>query len=100
MGCTKSIVSFLAEQLGPDVVAKAMFGEYGLYAGGILFGLVCDDRLFVKDTAKGRALVDGFELAPPYPSAKPAIVVPEDVWDDRTLMRRLVQTTVGELSKR
>ena len=45
----------LLEKLAPlDVVAKPMFGEYGLYFKGKNFGLVCDNTLFIKVTEPGR----------------------------------------------
>ncbi|MDD2916287.1 MAG: TfoX/Sxy family protein [Candidatus Gracilibacteria bacterium] len=32
----------------PDVHAKAMFGEYGIYSGEKMFALACDNILFLK----------------------------------------------------
>ena len=37
----------LLEPLGP-VQARAMFGGWGLYFGGRMFGLIVEDRLFLK----------------------------------------------------
>lgn len=37
----------LLEPLGP-VQARAMFGGWGLYQGGRMFGLIIDDRLYLK----------------------------------------------------
>lgn len=37
----------LLADLGP-VHARAMFGGYGIYCGGIMFGLVADDMLYLK----------------------------------------------------
>jgi TfoX/Sxy family transcriptional regulator of competence genes len=34
-----------------------MFGEYGLYSSGKMVALVCDDALYVKPTAAGRAFI-------------------------------------------
>ena len=34
--------------LVPDVHAKAMFGEYGIYSGDKIFALACDNALFLK----------------------------------------------------
>ena len=37
----------LLEPLGP-VRARAMFGGWGLYQGGRMFGLIAEDRLYLK----------------------------------------------------
>ncbi|WP_449410638.1 TfoX/Sxy family protein [Methylobacterium komagatae] len=59
MATKPSTVSYLVEQTGRvgHVVAKKMFGEYGLYCDGKLVALVCDDKLFVKPTVEGRAFL-------------------------------------------
>ena len=32
----------------PNLRAKAMFWEYGIYSGDLMFALACDDTLFLK----------------------------------------------------
>jgi DNA transformation protein len=49
----------LLSLLGP-VQARAMFGGHGLYARGVMFGLLDDDELFLKTDELCRA---GFEEA-------------------------------------
>ena len=61
-----------------ELTARAMFGEYGLYLDGRMAALVCDSTLFVKPSA---ADAPPLEQAPPYPGAKPALVVPHAEWD-------------------
>ena len=39
------------------VTARRMFGEYTLYWDGKPFALVCDNKLYVKPTAAGRAFL-------------------------------------------
>ncbi len=97
MASTRSLVAFVTDQLGPDASSKAMFGEYGIYVRGVLIGLFCDDRLFLKPTTAGARLLGEHEMAPPYPGAKPAMLVPEESWDDRGLMSRLAEATASEL---
>lgn len=58
-------------------VARAMFGEYALYADGKVVALVCDDRLYVKIVPASRALEIHCEKGEPYPGAKPHYVVEE-----------------------
>ncbi len=51
-----SFLEFVVDQLRelPDVRSRRMFGGFGLYAGGIFFGIVYDDRLYFK-TDEGSA---------------------------------------------
>lgn len=80
MGTSKATVAAILEAAGPGASARAMFGEHALYWGAKLVALVCDDRLFLKDTPGGRAILEDAEEAPPYPGAKAHLVVPEELW--------------------
>ena len=101
MSSSASLVEHLVSCFGGDVSAKKMFGEYGLYKGDVMFGLLCDDRLFIKDTCEGRALltthVDEIVEGAPYPGAKPALVIDEAWWSERTMLRHLVDVTIAAL---
>jgi TfoX/Sxy family transcriptional regulator of competence genes len=99
LASSRSIVEYVLVQLGPDATAKPMFGEYGIYFRGTLIGLLCDDRLFLKPTEAASQLLGEHERDAPYPGAKLAIVVPEDLWDERSLMRRLALATAEALAK-
>jgi DNA transformation protein len=46
------------------VGAKRMFGGYGLYRGGVMFGIVVDDQLFLKVDDGNAADYDREDLAP------------------------------------
>lgn len=50
MATQKETVTYILEQLDNDAQfsARAMFGEYALYAGGKVVALICDDLLYVK----------------------------------------------------
>jgi len=43
-------VEFVLERLAPigKVVARAMFGGYGIYDGAVMFAIVVDDTLYFK----------------------------------------------------
>jgi DNA transformation protein len=43
----------LLEPLGP-VQARAMFGGWGLYYGGMMFGLIAEGRLYLKTDEENR----------------------------------------------
>jgi len=47
-----------------------MFGEYGIYAEGIFFGVICDNKLSIKPTQSGRAFIgEGWKHQPiPVPN--------------------------------
>ena len=91
-------MEYVVDQLdeGCAVTFKQMFGEYGLYSNGKLFGLICDNRLFVKPTEDGRAFIEDVVEAPPYPGAKPSLLI-EDRLDDAEWLSELVRITTREL---
>jgi TfoX/Sxy family transcriptional regulator of competence genes len=79
------------------VSAKPMFGEYGLYVDGKMIGLVCDDQLFLKPTASGRVHAEPVFDAPPYPGAKPHLLIEADRWDNAEWLGELLRVTAAEL---
>lgn len=50
MGVSEGYRSFVIEQLGQValITSKSMFGGVGLYADGLFFALIADDRLYFK----------------------------------------------------
>lgn len=60
-----------------DVSARKMFGEYGLYKEGKMFACICDGILYIKPTQSALSMLCKAPLAPPYPGAKPMVVVQE-----------------------
>jgi TfoX/Sxy family transcriptional regulator of competence genes len=89
-------VTFITDQLaagGVEATAKKMFGEYGLYVGGKMVAMVCDDQLFVKPTEAGRAFAGGVDEAPPYPGAKPCLLVDGDRLEDGDWLAELFTAT-------
>lgn len=79
------------------VSAKPMFGEYGVYVDGKMIGSVCDDQLFVKPTASGRVHAEPAGEAPPYPGAKPHLLIEVDRWADAEWIGELLRLTAAEL---
>jgi TfoX/Sxy family transcriptional regulator of competence genes len=98
MASDQKFVDFIIEQVvnAGEITAKKMFGEYGLYSDGKLFGLICDNKLFIKPTNAGRQFIGEVEEAPPYQGAKPAFLI-EDKMEDREWLSRLVKISVEEL---
>ena len=79
MSTQEETVDFILQKLGDPkkFSARAMFGEYALYANGKVVALVCDDLLYVKILPASSALEELCEKGEPYPGAKPHYVVEE-----------------------
>lgn len=97
MACSSDLVQYIADQCSGagEITVKKMFGEYGIYCDGKIFGLICDDHFFVKPTDAGRSLLKTVELRPPYVGAKDYFYI-ADV-DDHELLSALVKTTCQAL---
>ncbi len=100
MATSERTIEFLLDQLSGvnGVRARKMFGEYALYCGEKVVALVCDDQLFVKLTAPGKALVgkryaEGF----PYPGAKASMLVGADDLEDHERLAELIRVTAAAL---
>ena len=98
MASKLSFVEFVVDLIDPDceVTFKKMFGEFGLYSGGKMFAVICDDQLFMKPTEGGRAHIGEIVEAPPYPGAKPIFLI-GDRMEDTQWLSELVRITVQEL---
>ncbi len=99
MATAQGTVDFILDQLASvgDVSARKMFGEYGVYSGGRMVALICDDQLFVKPTAVGRAFAGEIEEAPPYPGAKPCLLISADQIEDSKWLSELIRLSATEL---
>lgn len=99
MSSNIDIVEYIADQCsGAGVITvRKMFGDYGIYCDGKIFGLICDNRFYVKPTEAGRALLRTVDLQPPYEGAKDYFYI-VDV-DDRDYLSELVKVTCRALKK-
>lgn len=99
MATQQRTIDILLEQAtsAGGVTAKPRFGEYGVYVDGKMIGSVCDDQLFVKPTVSGRAHAEPVSDAPPYPGAKPQMLIAADRWDDAEWLGELLRVTADEL---
>lgn len=98
MTATHSFVDYVCHQAAGAgaVTARAMFGGHSLYCDGKLVALIGDSELFVKPTPGGRALAAGAGEAPPYPGAKPCLVISEQL-KDAAWLAQLIAVTASEL---
>jgi TfoX/Sxy family transcriptional regulator of competence genes len=98
MATDKQFIERLLEKLLPlDVVAKPMFGEYGLYFKGKNFALVCDNTLFIKVTEPGTQLAGRVAKGSPYPGAKPAFRITNAKVADHSWILELIEVTSDAL---
>ena len=97
MASNPDFVQYIADQCAGagEITVKKMFGDYGIYCDGIIFGLVCDNRFYLKPTEAGRLLLRSVEMRPPYDGAKDYFFI-EDV-DDRDYLSALVCETCKAL---
>lgn len=99
MASDQKFVDFVLEQIenAGEITAKKMFGEYGIYADGKIFGLIADNKLFIKPTESGRAFIGGDLLeAPAYEGAKSSFLIEEKI-EDRKWLSELVRISIKEL---
>jgi DNA transformation protein len=88
MAVSESYCGFVVEQLGrvKPVTARRMFGGAGIYARGLFFALIAEDRLYFKvdDTTRPDFERLGMEPFRPYgeDSAMGYYEVPADVLED------------------
>ncbi|MEM7128063.1 MAG: TfoX/Sxy family protein [Chloroflexota bacterium] len=66
MGAENDFVAYLLELLEdyPDVSAKRMFGGYGIFRDGLMFGLVADSILYLKVDDQNRHEFETRSLEP------------------------------------
>ena len=97
MASNTDFVQYIADQCAGagEIVTKKMFGDYGIYCDGKIFGLICDDCFYLKPTDAGRAMLRTVELRPPYEGAKDYFYI-ADV-DDCDYVFELVRVTCKHL---
>lgn len=79
------------------IFSRAMFGGYGLYKDGIIFGIIADDELYLKVDKSNKDRFESFGSHPfEYDGKKHKKiamsywVVPEEVLENRSLVEELV----------
>ena len=99
MASDPKTVAFIVDQApgAGAVSARPMFGEYGVFCDGKMVAIVGEDQLFVKATTGGSAYAAGAEERPPYPGAKPCLVIDPERWDDGEWLAELLRVTAAEL---
>ena len=101
MASDKGTVEHIVEQMeeAGAIRSRPMFGEYGLYCDDQFVALICNDQLFIKASPIANDYLSDDHLAPPYPGAKDAYLVPGECLDDRTWLGDFVRATTAGLAK-
>lgn len=99
MASDQKTVDFITEQMAAagNIRSRKMFGEYVIYCDDKVVALVCDDKLFLKITEPGKAVVRAQTMVPPYPGAKDSFIISQDDWDDAGYLAQLARTTADAL---
>lgn len=100
MATSQETMDFILDQLRglPSVRSRKMFGEHAIYCDEKVVALVCNDQLFVKITAAGKALVaESYEEGAAYPGAKPSMVIDAEILDDHEQLSELIRVTAAAL---
>ena len=97
MTSNADFVQYVADQCSGagEITTKKMFGEYGIYCDGKIFGLICDDSFYLKPTETGKKLLRTVDMRPPYEGAKEYFYI-ADV-DDHDYLSQLVSETCKAL---
>lgn len=98
MATEKAFAERVMQQLGSlEISARPMFGEYGIYCQDRIFGLLCDNTLFVKISAPGEAMAPDLERGAPYPGAKPYFRISDALLDDDEWLTEFFEATCAAL---
>lgn len=100
MATDLAFVEFVADQLEEtcEISYRKMFGEYVLYSRGKVVALICDNQLFVKATEAGRLFISEVVESSPYPGAKLAFLIQDQI-ENREWLSQLITLTEEELPK-
>jgi TfoX/Sxy family transcriptional regulator of competence genes len=97
MASSINTIQYICDQagLGRRLTHRRMFGEYALYVDDKVVAFVCDDQLFLKPTAEGRAFLGTVVEAPPYPTAKNYFLLATEVDDPERLKEAMTVTAAA-----
>lgn len=100
MSTSKETLDFLRDALAlvPEVSFRPMMGEYCVYSAGRIFGLVCDDTLFLKTTPETLRFFDDKKTRA-YPGSKNTAQANAEWLEDREKLAEVVAATLACLPK-
>lgn len=98
MATTENFHDYVMDRLAPVGMCRSrrMMGEYCIYCGGKVIGLLCDNQFLLKPTESVLKKLPHAERVYPYEGAKTRMVVVEDL-ENTELLRRLIPVMCAEL---
>ncbi|HAN05845.1 MAG: hypothetical protein A2X29_11905 [Elusimicrobia bacterium GWA2_64_40] len=98
MATSKETIEFLRDALAlvPEVSFRPMMGEYCVYSAGRVFGLVCDDTLFLKTSPETLHLFRD-KTTRAYPGSKNTAQTNAEWLEDREKLSEVVHYTLTHL---
>ena len=99
MASNADFVQYIVDQCSGagEITVKKMMGDYCIYCDGVIFGLICDNNLYIKPTCQGAAQLKEVVMHSPYPGAKEHFLI-NDV-DDRDYLVSIIKATIPALPK-
>lgn len=96
MASSLEFVSYVCEQIrgAGEITYKKMFGEYGLYCDGKIFGTVEDNQFCLKITKAGTELMPEAIIISPHEGARCFLI---EELEDREFLENLIQRTCAML---
>lgn len=82
MVASEGFAEFLREQLAPlgRITMRRMFGKTGVFCGGLMFGMVADNMLYLRVDDHNRAAFKEAESTPPLSYEKKGSTIDLSFW--------------------
>ena len=99
MASNADFVQYIVDQCSGagKITVKKMMGDYCIYCDGAIFGLICDNNLYIKPTSQGATQLKEVVMRSPYPGAREHFHI-DDV-DDRDYLAAIVRATIAGLAR-
>ncbi|MDR3263412.1 MAG: TfoX/Sxy family protein [Clostridiales bacterium] len=94
MASTISFVEYVCDigSRAGSLIAKRLFGEFGLHFDGKYIGAICGDQIFIKPTNAGREVLKTPNEQEPYQGAGIKYFLIEDIDDAEAFTQLLLAT--------
>ena len=96
MKASVEYLNFVLEKLSQigDIKSRAMFGGYGIFHEGIMFGIISADTLYFKVNDSNHAAYEGAGSRP-FTHSRSYYEVPADVLDDAARLHDWAQVAIA-----
>ena len=82
MVASDTFAEFLIEQLAPlgRVTLRRMFGKTGVFFGGVMFGMVTENMLYLRVDEQNKTIFEEAATAPPLNYRKKGVAIDLSFW--------------------